>query len=78
MKKNSGSKGLKEGKFANMFNPLMPSAAYIRRSAKNFDFNLRRYKKNYGRPDYKPVDKKSLSYSMSRKTTKVIIQTVKG
>ena len=35
-KKKSGSKGLKEGKFANMFNPLMPSAAYIRRSAKIF------------------------------------------
>ena len=43
-------------------NPLLPSAAYLRRSAKSFDFNLRRYhKKSYGCPDYKSVDKKNLS-----------------
>ena len=43
-------------------NPLLPSAAYLRRSAKSFDFNLRRYhKKSYGCPDYKSVDQKNLS-----------------
>ena len=50
-------------KFTNSLNPLLPSAAYMRRSAKNLDFNLRRdhQKTTYERRDYESVDEKSLS-----------------
>ena len=49
--------------------------------SKIFDFNFRRdhQKKNsIERRDYESVDEKSLSYAMSRKTTKKRIQEVKG
>ena len=44
----------------------------MRRSAKILNFNLRRdhQKISYERRDYESVDKKRLSWAMSRKTTK--------
>ena len=47
---------------------------------KTFYFNFRRdHQKNfYERGDYESVDEKSLSYAMSRETTKETIQAVNG
>ena len=44
-------------------NPLVPSAANMRRNAKNFDLNFRRdhQKISYERRDYESVDEKNLS-----------------
>ena len=54
------------------YTSLLPSAANMRRSAKILNFNLRRdhQKISYERRDYESVDKKRLSWAMSRKTTK--------
>ena len=48
--------------------------------SKNFDFNLRRdhQKLSHERSDYEPVDEKSLSYAMFRKTMKKRIHAFKG
>ena len=51
----------------------------VPQKSQNLDFNIRRIiKKNYELRDYESVDETSLSYAMSRKTTKKKNQAVKG
>ena len=58
----------------------MPNWNISYRRTKIFDFNSRRdhQKNSFERRDYESVDEKSLSYAMSRKTTKERIQAVMG
>ena len=66
--------------YMNVFNPLLPSAANMRRSAKILILILEGIIKkiSHERRDYESVDENSLSKVMSRKTTKKRIQAVKG
>ena len=80
-KKNSGSKGLlKKMKNYIFVQPFMPWCDEFVTYCPNFDFKIRRYHQNisYERRDYASVYENSLSQTMSRKTTKKRIQTVKG
>ena len=62
LKKNSGSKGWrKKSKFTNLFNPVLPSAANMRRSAKILILGEIIKKNSYERRDYESEDEKSLS-----------------
>ena len=76
LKKNSGSKGWRKLKFTNLFNPVLPSAANMRRSAKILILISEEIirKISYDRRDYESVDEKSLSQAMSRKTKEEIRQ----
>ena len=65
------SYGYNETNFSKI-NPLLPSAAYMRRSAKILILIEEGIIKkiSYKRRDYESVDEKSLSLAMSRKTMK--------
>ena len=65
---------------ARYLNPLVPSAANMRRNAKILILILDGIIKkiSYESRDYESVDEKNLSKSMSRKIMKKIIQAVKG